>query len=174
MKKMFRQFDTAVTWTEDIICAALLVAIVCISGSQMILRYFFSRGILWGDEVNQALMVALGMFGCAKAIRCNGHTELTSLLRKPKSANVRIILRGIVNLIALVTLAVLFWSSIGYAASGTTVKSVVLRIPRIWFYISMPVGFGLAIYEFLKIIKERIMNDPPEDYDLAPSEEGLE
>lgn len=164
MKKTFQSFDTAVKWIEDILCACLMVAIICICGTQLILRYFFSSGILWADEVNQALMVALGMFGCAKAIRSNGHTELNSLLRKPKNPKTRIGLRGIVNIISLGVLIILFYASIGYAASGTAVRSVVLRVPRIWFYISMPIGFAFSIYEFLKILKDRIMLDPPEEY----------
>ena len=164
MKTAFQSFDTAVRWAEDIVCGVLMVAIICICGAQLILRYFFSGGILWADEINQALMVAMGTFGCAKAIRLGGHTELTGLLRKPKNPNVRIALRAIVNVISLCVLVILFYTSIGYAASGTTVKSVVLRVPRIWYYVSMPIGFGLSVYEFLKILKDRIMNDPPEEY----------
>lgn len=163
MKTAFHYVDTTVRWAEDLVCGVLMVAIICICGAQLILRYFFHGGILWADEVNQALMVAMGAVGCAKAIRLNGHTELTSLLRKPKNPNVRIALRAIVNVVSLGVLMVLFYTSAIYAASGT-VKSVVLRIPRFWFYLSMPIGFGLSIYEFLKIIKDRILNDPPEEY----------
>ena len=38
-------------------------------------------------------------------------------------------------------------------------KSTVLRIPRMYFYMSIPIGFGLCIYEYLKVLKIKILTD---------------
>ena len=93
MKKLFNSIDTIIRWLENIVCGATLTAIVCIATATVIARYIFQTGFLWADEVNQALLVAMGMFGSARAVRTNGHTEFTMLVNKPKSKAVRIALR---------------------------------------------------------------------------------
>ena len=92
MKKLFNSIDTIIRWLENIVCGATLTAIVCIATATVIARYIFQTGFLWADEVNQALLVAMGMFGSARAVRTNGHTEFTMLVNKPKSKAVRIAL----------------------------------------------------------------------------------
>ncbi len=156
--------DLVVHGIEDVVCGVSLVIIICVAAVQLVLRYFFNSGLLWGDEVNQALIVAMGMMGCAKAIRSNGHTELTVLTKKPKSPQVRIAIRAVINVVSLITLIVLFYFSFQYTLSAQNLRSVTLRVPRMYYYMSMPIGLGFSIYEFLRIIKTRIMNDPPEEY----------
>ncbi|MCD8121748.1 MAG: TRAP transporter small permease [Clostridiales bacterium] len=163
MKGMFQKCDNVIQHVENLFCGVTLAVIVCISTAQVILRYLFGSGLLWGDEVNQALIVAMGMFGCAKAIRSNGHTELTLLTQKPKKAETRIAIRALINVISLAVLIVLFYAALIYTLSGTA-KSTVLRVPRMYYYMSMPIGLGFSIYEFVRIIKTRIMTDPEEEY----------
>ncbi len=164
MKQALEKCDLVIRWIEDIVCGTTLAAIVCIASAQLILRYFFSTGLLWGDEVNQALIVCAGMFGSAKAIRANGHTELTFLTKKPKNAKTRIALRAVINVISLAVLIVLFYTSVRYTVNSGSIKNTVLRVPRMYYYMSMPIGLGFSIYEFLRVMKERIMVDPPEEY----------
>ncbi len=90
MKKLFDCIDWVVKWFEDIVCAGTLMAVVCIATASVVARYGFHSGFLWADEVNQALLVALGMFGSARAIRTNGHTEFSVLVNKIKSRGGRI------------------------------------------------------------------------------------
>ena len=68
MKKLLTSLDTIIRWGEDIVCGATLAAIVCIATASVIARYIFHTGFLWADEVNQALLVAMGMFGSARAV----------------------------------------------------------------------------------------------------------
>ena len=89
MKKLLTSLDTIIRWVEDIVCGTTLAAIVCIATASVIARYIFHTGFLWADEVNQALLVAMGMFGSARAVRTNGHTEFTMLVNKPKSKGAR-------------------------------------------------------------------------------------
>lgn len=159
-----QKLDLVVQWIEDIICGVALVLIICVAVGQLVLRYFFSSGLLWGDEVNQALIVAMGMMGCAKAIRTNGHTELTVLTKKPKNPKTRIAIRAVINVISLIALVILFYFSLQYTLSAQTIRSTTLRVPRMYYYMSMPIGLVFSLYEFLRLMKTRIMNDPPEDY----------
>jgi len=164
MGNVFKKFDLVIQWIEDIACALFLVGIIGISAVQVILRYGFGLGFLWADEVNQSLLVAMGMFGCAKAVRTKGHTELTLVVNKLKGSKARIAFRAVINVISLATLIILFVAAFQYTSDATTIKSVMLRIPRMYYYISMPIGIGLSIYEFLKLMKSRIMNDTAENY----------
>ena len=46
-----------------------------------------------------------------------------------------------------------------YTAAGTML-STTLRIPRMYYYVSIPIGFALMIYEYLRTIKSRTVDDP--------------
>ncbi len=71
-------------------------------------------GFLWVDEVNQMLLVAVGMFGSARTLCSNGHAEFTSFM---------------------------------------------------YFYMFIPMGFGLCIYEYLKTFKKKILTAPCPKHD---------
>ena len=159
MKKGLHIIDTLIHWIEDIVCGTTLAAIVCIATASVLARYIFHTGFLWADEVNQALLVAMGMFGSARAVRTGGHTEFTTLVNKPKSKAIRIALRSVFLAITIVFLVLLLIWTAKYTADGTML-STALRIPRMYYYMSIPIGFALMIYEYLRSVKSRIIDDP--------------
>lgn len=109
--------------------------------------------------MNQALLVALGMFGSARAIRTNGHTEFTMLSNKIKSRNARVIVRGIFLAITIGFLIFLLVNSYDYTMRGRML-STVLRVRRMYYYMSIPIGFALMIYEYCRAAKRRVFDDP--------------
>ena len=116
MKGIFKCVDTAVRWIEDIVAATTLIAIVAIAAANTIGRYVFESGFLWADEVNQALLVAMAMFGSARAVRTGGHTEFTAVSNKPKSRVVRIVIRAVILAITIGFLLFLVVTCARYAA----------------------------------------------------------
>lgn len=158
MKEIFKRMDMVIAWAEDIVSATSLAAIVCIAVLSVIGRYVLHTGFLWADEVNQALLVAVGMFGSARAVRSNGHAEFTSFISNQKSRTVRIGMRAAINILTLVLLVFMFVISTQFAAGGT-MKSTVFRVPRMYYYMSIPIGFGLCIYEYLKVFKQKMLTD---------------
>lgn len=159
MKQAIRRMDTGIRWLEDVISAVTLLAIVCIATASVIARYGFHTGVQWADEVNQALLVAMGMFGSARAVRMGGHTEFTAVSTKPKSRKVRIAIRGTILAITMAFLIFLLVITIQYTANGV-ILSTVLRVPRMYYYVSIPLGFALCIYEYLKIARHKVLDDP--------------
>lgn len=159
MKKIFNGVDTAIMCIEDTVCVVTLAIVVCIATASVVGRYVFQTGFLWADEVNQALLVAMGMFGSARAVRTNSHTEFTSFITKQKSKKIRIIMRGFITVLTLIFLVFMLIISAQYTADGT-MKSVVLRIPRMYYYMSIPIGFALCVYEYLRAFKHKVTNDP--------------
>jgi len=158
LKKVLNGVDTAIRWLEDTVSFVTLATVVCIATASVIGRYVFQTGFLWADEVNQALLVAMGMFGSARAVRFNSHTEFTSFANKPKSKKVRILIRGAIAVITLFFVVFMLIVSAQYTADGT-MKSVVLRVPRMYYYMSIPIGFALCVYEYLRAFKRKVMND---------------
>lgn len=158
MKQAFRTVDNVILWVENIVCVLSLAVIVCITTAAVIGRYVFQTGFLWGDEVNQAVLVAMGMFGSARAVRTNGHTEFTTFVGRIKSRKGRIFVRGVIMAITLAFLVFLFIVSAQYAMNGT-IRSATLRIPRMYYYMSIAIGFALCIYEYLKKLKSRVLDD---------------
>lgn len=159
MEKGFNKVDAVIHGIEDIVCGITLAAIVCIATASVFARYIFHSGFLWADEVNQALLVAMGMFGSARAVRTDGHTEFSMLINLPKTKGMRIALRSIFFTITVVFLIfMLIWSA-QYTAGGTML-STTLRVPRMYYYLSIPLGFALMVYEYLRSVKRRTIDDP--------------
>ncbi len=168
---MFKKVDTVIAGIEDVVSGVSLAIIVLIAVASAIARYAFNTGFLWADEVNQALLVAVGMFGSARAVRYAGHAEFTSFISSRKSKKTRIALRGIFSVVTVVMLVFLFVISLQYTIMARTVKATVTRVPRMFYYMSIPMGFGLCIYEYLKVLKSRILNDPKSELDEISVEE---
>lgn len=154
----FKKFDAVVAWIEDIVSAFCLAAIVIIAAGSVFGRYVLHTGFLWADEVNQTLLVAMGMFGSARAVRSNGHAEFTSFINNQKSRTMRIVMRAVINILTIAILGFMCVIAIQFTLGGT-MKSTVLRVPRMYFYMSIPIGFGLCIYEYLKVLKKKILTD---------------
>lgn len=161
MKRVFETLDRGIAVLEDAGCVVSFGAIVCIVVTHVFFRYVLRSGILWSDEVVQILMVSMAMFGTARAVRVDGHTELQSFVdRLPAGA--RIVVRTAVSLVSLGFLVLFFLSSFEFTITTGTLKTVMLRIPRKYCYMFLPIGAGLSIYEFLKTLKTRILHEPKE------------
>lgn len=159
MKRAFQALDNVIMWFENIVCVVTLAIIVCITTAAVVGRYVFQVGFLWGDEVNQAVLVAMGMIASARAVRTDGHTEFTSFVGRIKSRKGRIFVRSVIMAVTLAFLVFLLIVSLQYVQAGT-IRSVVLRVPRMYYYMSIAIGFALCIYEYLKKLKSRILEDP--------------
>lgn len=162
MKKALVVLDKVVWTVEDVVSIASLAGIVGIAFVNVIARYVFKSGFLWADEVSQALLVMMGMFGCARAVRANGHTQFDVLESKPKKKAVRVTMRAVILVITIIFLVFLLINSAKYTAAGKML-STVLRVPRKYYYASIPIGFALCIYEYLRAIKEKVIDDPKSD-----------
>lgn len=162
-KSLFYYFDEVIRHIENIGVGLTFGAIVILVSATVFYRYVLKSGIMWSGEVQEVLVVAMAMFGCAKATREKGHTELTSLTGLfPRKG--RVAIRTITGLASLVFLGVFLYESIIYASSTGNLKTIMLRIPYRYFYLWLPIGMALNLYEFLKHMPGRIMNDPPKDY----------
>lgn len=159
----FKVFDNLIRIIEDLGVGLTFAAIVVLVTLCVIYRYVLKSGFMWSGEVQEVLVVAMAMFGCAKATREGGHTELTALTKMfPRKG--RVLIRTLTSIATVLFLAVFFWTSLQYTLTSGSLKTIMLRIPYRYFYMWLPIGMGLNLYEFLKRVPGRIKNDPPEEY----------
>ncbi|MBQ6385805.1 MAG: TRAP transporter small permease [Lachnospiraceae bacterium] len=164
MEKMYRGFDHAVELIENFLCAAPMAVILVIEAVHVFCRYALKSGIVWSDEVITNLVVIVVMFGGARAIRNNEHTELTGTadsLPEP----VRTVVRVITTFSTLAFLVILFYGSILFISRTGNLSTTYLRIPKVAVYMPLLVGSLFMIYEFIKTIKYRITRDVIDIYD---------
>ena len=81
-----------VAWIEDIVSAFCLAGIVVIAAGSVFGRYVLHTGFLWADEVNQILLVAMGMFGSARAV-VQWSCRIYLFINNRKSRAMRIVMR---------------------------------------------------------------------------------
>ena len=146
MKKVFQTIDNGVGYFESIVSIVSLLAICVIAFWQVVLRYTMGKSLPWSEEVIAALMVIMAMAGAARGIRVKAHTEIegvANILPSPISIG-----------LVLVTVS----SFILFERAGVGgLKTPYLRIPYSYIYSSMVIGGALMVYEFVKIMKKRIL-----------------
>ena len=159
----FKTFDNLIGHLENIGVGITFAGIVILVTVCVFFRYVLKSGFMWSAEVQEVLVVAMAMFGCAKATREGGHTELTALTKLfPRTG--RVAIRTITSILTVIFLAVFVWTSYKYTISSGMLKTIMLKIPYKYFYMWLPIGMALNLYEFIKRIPDRIKNDPPEEY----------
>lgn len=160
---VFRKIDFIIEKIENFGTGITFAAVVILVGITVFLRYVMNSGLMWAAEVQEILVVALAMFGGAKATREGGHTEL-SLITNMLPYNGRVILRTITSIASLIFLGTFFIVSLDYTLSTGNLKTIMLRIPYRYCYMFLPIGMGLILYEFIKRMKNRILVDKKDEY----------
>ncbi len=164
MKSFYEKFDKVIAIMEDLLCAVPMAVILVIEAVHVFTRYALKSGIVWSDEVITNLIVVVVMFGGARAIRHNEHTELTGTVDSlPGPA--RTVVRVITTLATLAFLVILFGSSILFISGTGKLTTTYLRIPKVIVYMPLAVGSAFMIYEFVKTIKYRITRKVIDIYD---------
>ena len=159
---VFSAIDKVIGGFEKYVSVSCLGIIAVIVPVQVFFRYVLQRGILWANELVTILLVLVVMLGSALAFREKCHTDIQGFVnRAPKP--LRLTVRIMTNLITLAFLAVILFSSIVHVKGLGAAKTAVLKIPWSICYLAITLGAVLMIYEFLKVMKERILEEPAEE-----------
>lgn len=144
-------------WVVDRIAAAvigfMLLVITMVLFSNAVARYFAGFTVIGGEELARCLMVWMTFLGSYLLVRTRSHVSI-DLLSKALNARTSKILTSI---IAVVGIAVCGYVTIlGYEMtqriflSGQRMSS--LPLARGWFYLPVPLGFGLMAISFLQMM----------------------
>jgi C4-dicarboxylate transporter DctQ subunit len=134
---------------EDLLLAAMLLALVLLSVLQIALRIGFDSGLQWAESISRAGVLWVALLGALGATRQRQHIMIDALPRLLGSRARRVLWAGTQGAAALVT-ATLAWFGVGLVA--LELESPVpfaIGIPSWVPMLALPLGFGLMSLRFL-------------------------
>ena len=145
LKLILTNLDAIITATTRSICVVLVNA-------NVIMRYFFNNPIRWAEEVVTSLFVWTVFIGSAYAYRKHSHLGVDILvnLMPPK---MKAVVKSVMSVVELFVLSMLTVISSQYvyhlifnrAGKLKVIMTDMLRIPKWWTGIAVPIGFGLSV-----------------------------
>lgn len=156
LKTIVKNLDAIVTSTTLLLCVVLVNA-------NVIMRYFFSMPIKWSEEVVTSLFVWTVFIGSAYAYRNHSHLGV-DILVKAFPEKVRKIVEFIISILELLVLIMLTVISAQYVyhlivGRNGDIKIALtdmLRVPKWWTAIAVPLGFGLSTFHSIRFMFDRV------------------
>ncbi len=151
MKQWFSRLDRAVVFVEKVVITLALTAMTSAVFLQVILRYGFSMGLPWAEELARYLMIWAGFFGASLATHSRRHLKIDFLSRMIRSD----LLKSLIQRSALVVsgLFCAFFCGLGLILVHHSYvggrHSPAMEIPIWWVQLSIPVAAGLMALRFL-------------------------
>ena len=146
---------------DAIITAVTLTLATIIVNLNVLMRYFLSKPLFWGEEVATGLFVWTVFIGSAYAYRKHAHLGVDILVNALPS-KIRSVVKVVMDILELLVLLMLTVISAQYvyhlifSRSGAFKPALtdMLRIPKWWTGIAVPIGFGLSvIYSIYFMVK---------------------
>lgn len=143
---------------EEGILAFLLALMVIVTFAQVVMRYIFGTGLLWGQEVTLYAFAWLVVFGLSYGIRTRAHLGIDIVVKMLATPKRRAI--GLVAIAACVAYAALMaYGAYVYVETLHSVGIEAEDIPLERWILSaiMPIGFALLgfrlLYEAVRILR---------------------
>ena len=134
----------------------MLSAMTLIVGANITLRYVTAHSLPWADEAARYLMIWMTFGGAGLVLRTGGHVAITNLQDALPTTGQKL-LRGALVLVLLIFFGFMVSVGIEYAQRMQFQLTPALRIPFLYVYAAMPVGFALLIAHLLLIARPFIM-----------------
>lgn len=141
----WRLYDGVTT----VLLAALGAAMFCIAIVNALLRYFFDRPLIWGEEISRYCMVWATLVGVALAYRAGLHVAVTivsDILPHGFTRGLRIVC----HLLVLVLAYMLWRSGTALSAMLGTIEAPSSGIAMHYVYAAIPAGAALLAVEALR------------------------
>ncbi len=142
------KFMRIVRYTESFFMILGISTIVVLVLSNVVIRFVFRSGFLWGEELIGFSIVLTVMLGAARALREDQHTALTYFLNK-MPPRLQIVVNYIIDLLMATFLMIILYSSVLYALGSVDQMSFVLRIPMAIPYSFIPLGCVCILLELV-------------------------
>lgn len=151
MKELFSRLDNAVASVEKVIITSALTVMVTVVFAQVVLRYVFSIGLPWAEELARYLMIWSGFFGASLATHARRHLKIDFLSRAIRSDPLRSFIQRCA--LAISGLFCAFFCGLGvilvHHSYGMGRHSPAMEIPIWWVQLSIPLAAGLMAARFL-------------------------
>lgn len=142
-----------IAFAEKGLIGTLLTVMILLAFLQVVLRNFFSTGILWVDPLLRHMVLWICFLGASIATQKKKHINIDVFSRllstKSKSA-----VNMLTNLFAAGVSYALMDAAYKFLLDEKEAQTVILTISNLeitswWFQSIIPVGFGLMIFRFL-------------------------
>ena len=151
MKKLENIFVALNGWALILMLSAMAIIV----GSNITLRYVTSHSLPWADEAARYLMIWLTFIGAGLILRFGGHVAITNLQDSLPQIGQRLLRAAIVAML-LAFFAFMVHVGWQYAQRMQYQVTPALRLPFLYIYAAMPVGFSLLIVHLLLIARSFI------------------
>jgi len=164
--KYIKSLERILEASERTLLVLLLSVMICMSFLQVILRSFFSTGILWADTLLRHLVLWAGFMGACIAAKENKHFVIDAF-RKILPDRIRAYALIVTDVFALVCLFFICGASLKFIkddfASGSTLFTAGnLAVPAYWLDSIIPAGFILLFAHFaLRAVRDFLSADKP-------------
>ncbi len=147
--KILKTIDSVLNKIEGALLIFLLLVMLFMAFGQVVLRNFFSGGIVWGDILLRHLVLWIGFLGAALATSGERHINI-DILTRYLPERLRRAVASLSNVFAAVICFLLFNASLTFIEFEITNKNTVLaEIPSWYAQIIIPVGYGLLTFHFI-------------------------
>ena len=133
---------------EKWLIASLVIFLVVFSFFQIVLRNFFSTGLIWGDSLLRQIVLWVSLLGAGRAAAENKHIQIDLLPKLLPAASARVL--GIIsNLFATAVSAILLYASITFLQSEMSSGTMAFAgIPNWWLESVFPLSFAIMTLRF--------------------------
>jgi len=147
--KFLRRLDRAIAVAEATLLVVLLGVMILLDFAQVILRNFFSSGIIWADTFLRHMVLWVAFLGASLAVQERKHITIDVLTRFMSERGKKIS-RLATDLFAAVVCFAFLNASVTFVSSEIVNSRILfLNIPAWCFEVIVPVGYGMLTFRFL-------------------------
>jgi len=127
------------------------VMLVATMAIEVLRREIFSYSSIWGEEIVRFSFIYLAWIGAAAAVKERAHIRIDVIMHylSPRPKALLYIVGDLIMFV--VALIALYWSwealHVSYNFGSVTDG---LRVSKVWFLLSVPLGFALMIWRLLQ------------------------
>ena len=145
VKKIVQFFENLEKWLFVIILGSLAAFAVL----QIILRNFFSTGLVWGDDLLRHGVLWISVLGASRATLERKHIRI-DLLPRVMPARIGFISDFICCFVSFLVCVVLFWASWNFVRGERLAGDIAFAsIPYWCLELIFPIGFAIMALRFL-------------------------
>ena len=153
---MFKKFANSINNFSINVGSLFIVAGLILMFLEVVLRYIFSFGFRWAEEITCYVFIYAAMLG-ASVVSSEDSQMKIDLFKKHLPKKMRVVLNLILRIISLFFLIILLFQGSVFFLEGYNVKSVAAQISLAIPYFSIPLGALLIFIQELKIFFDNII-----------------
>jgi C4-dicarboxylate transporter, DctQ subunit len=147
--KILKSIESVLNKIEGAVLIFLLLVMLFMAFGQVVLRNFFSGGLVWGDILLRHLVLWIGFLGAALATSGERHLNI-DILTRYLPERLRRAVAALSNVFAAAVCFFLFRASLTFIGFEIVNKNTVFADIPSWFaQIIIPIGFGLLTFHFI-------------------------